>query len=387
VQHPTQPDYPGQLPGGLFYLPGIPTQELSPGYGGGGAPEADYTWHLSIIDAGQPRQEGQTGPMIADVEESYFSAVSWNGSELRDSQFILADSDGKPAATFTFGTPGATPVTGDWNGDGTTKVGVFYEGFWFLDLNGDGRWSKEDLWARLGQAGDRPITGDWDGDGKTDIGIFGPAWAGDHRAIRNEPGLPDVNNRIAANSKARYKNIPPDPEQATSGWRTLKRTAFGKFRKDLIDHVFLYGDEKHIPVTGDWNGDGVTNIGIFCNGTWFLDVDGDGRWSAGDVEITLGQAGDIPLVGDWNGDGRAKLGVYRNGEWLLDTNGDGVLDAHDRAFQLGEPGDVPVVGDWNGDGIDEIGVYRAGTPAPAKQASAQSAPSAAPQSAEPVIKR
>jgi hypothetical protein len=263
---------------------------------------------------------------------------------------------------------------------------VVYDGSWLLDLNGDRHWGKEDLWARLGQPGDRPVTGDWDGDGKTDIGIFGPAWAGDHRAIRSEPGLPDAKNRTAATAQARYKNIPPTPEQATSGWRTLKRTALGKFRKDLIDHVFLYGDEKYCPVTGDWNGDGVTNIGVFYNGVWYLDADGDGRWSTADTAISLGQSGDVPVVGDWNGDGRTKLGVYRNGTWLLDTNGDGALDARDRVFRLGEAGDVPVAGDWNGDGIDEIGVYRTAQPA-AKQASTQSTPSAAPQSAEPVIKR
>jgi len=370
----------------IFFEPGIPSQELLPLYGGGGW-EIEYTWHLSVIDAGQPRQDLQTGPMVAEVEDAYFSAVSWNGSELKEAQWILADGDGKPVVTYVFGTPNATPVTGDWNGDGTTKIGVFYDGFWFLDLNGDGRWGKEDLWARLGQAGDRPVTGDWDGDGKTDIGIFGPAWAGDNRAIQNEPGLPDVHNRIVAAAKARYKNIPPDPEQATSGWRTLKRTSLGKFRKDLIDHVFRFGDDNIIPVAGDWNGDGVTNIGIFRNGTWYLDADGDGRWSEGDIQITLGQAGDVPVVGDWNGDGRTKVGVYRNGIWFLDTNGDGVLDARDRVFRLGEPGDVPVVGDWNGDGIDEIGVYRPSAAPAAKQASSQAAPSAAPASAEPVIKR
>ena len=263
--------------------------------------------------------------------------------------------------TRVFGATNGIPVAGDWNGDGTTKIGIFFDGFWFLDLDGDGRWGKNDLWARLGQTGDHPITGDWDGDGKTDIGIFGPAWAGDKRAIQNEPGLPDVHNRVTAAAKTRYKNIPPAPQQATSGARTLKRTSLGKFRKDLIDHVFRFGDDDVIPVAGDWNGDGVTNIGIFRHGTWYLDSDGDGRWSSGDTAITLGQAGDTPVVGDWNGDGRSKVGVYRNGVWLLDTNGDGVLDAHDRAFRLGETGDVPVVGDWNGEGVDKIGVYRPGT--------------------------
>jgi hypothetical protein len=354
-------------------------------YGGGGY-EIEYTWHLSVLDAGRPRQDQEKDGLAAGPEDVYYPMVSWNGGDLNGGEWILADGEGTPVLRALFGIRGATPVTGDWNGDGTTKIGVFSDGSWFLDLNGDRHWSKEDLWARLGQAGDQPVTGDWDGDGKTDIGIFGPAWAGDRRAIRSEPGLPDVQNRLGANAQPRYKNIPPDPEQATSGWRSVKRTSLGKFRKDLIDHVFLFGNDKFTGVTGDWNGDGVTNIGIFYNGVWFLDADGDGRWSKGDVEITLGQGGDIPVVGDWNGDGRTKLGVYRNGTWVLDTNGDGVLDARDRVFRLGEAGDVPVVGDWNGDGIDEIGVYRSGQAAP-KQASNQSAAGAAPQSAEPGIKR
>jgi len=382
---PIQPYYGDQLPPVTLYETGAIIPGVSFLYGGGGY-ETEYTWHLSVLDAGRPRRDKDQDDLLAGLDDLYFSMVSWNGTEMNGGEWILADGEGNPSIRALFGVSGAIPVVGDWNGDGTAKLGVFYDGSWFLDLNGDRHWGKEDLWARLGQPGDRPVTGDWDGDGKTDIGIFGAAWAGDHRAIRSEPGLPDATNHIAAASKARYKNIPPEPEQATSGWRTLKRTALGKFRKDLIDHVFLYGDEKFTPVTGDWNGDGVSNIGIFYNGTWYLDVDGDGQWSTADKAITLGQPGDIPVVGDWNGDGRTKLGVFCNGTWLLDTNGDGVLDARDQVFRLGEAGDVPVTGDWNGDGIDKIGVYHSARPAP-KQASTQSTPGAAPQSAEPVIKR
>ena len=112
--------------------------------------------------------------------------------------------------------------------------------------------------------------------------------------------------------------MPPDPEDAAIGFRTMKRTSAGKMRSDLIDHVFRFGTEEDRPVTGDWNGDGVVAIGIFRNGTWFLDMDGDGRWSHGDVVVDFGQEGDIPVVGDWTGDGISKLGVYRNGTFYLD---------------------------------------------------------------------
>ena len=68
----------------------------------------------------------------------------------------------------------------------------------------------------------------------------------------------------------------------------------------------------------------------------------------------------MPVVGDFNGDGIDEIGVYRGGVFYLDSNGNGKLDGQDAVIQLGEAGDVPVVGDWDGDGRDEVGVYRDG---------------------------
>jgi hypothetical protein len=273
------------------------------------------------------------------------------------SQWILADENGTPIKTLHFGMQDAIPVTGDWDGSGTTKVGVFINGLWFLDLNGNGAWDPADLWVKLGKTGDQPVTGDWNGDGKTDIGIFGPTWIGDFQAIAVEPGLPDSLNPPTV---ARPKNVPPDPADAAVGWRTLKKGHAGKMRSDLIDHVFQYGEKNDIAVTGDWNGDGIYTIGIFRNGTWFLDMDGDGRFGKGDVVCQFGQEGDIPVVGDWTGDGITKLGVYRDGKFYLDTNNNRQIDATDKVIALGHAGDKPVAGDWTGDGIDKVGVYEDG---------------------------
>jgi serine-aspartate repeat-containing protein C/D/E len=209
------------------------------------------------------------------------------------------------------------------------------------------------------------VVGDWDGDGKTDIGIFGPAWTGDARAIVLEPGLPDSENELTG----RYKNVPPTTHEATIGERAMRRTAQGDLRTDLIDHVFQYGNEGDVPVAGDWNGDGVSSIGLFRAGTWFLDVDGNGRWSAADVYIEqLGRPGDLPVVGDFNGDGIDDPGVYRDGIWRLDSDGDHKLSAHDKIFELGTADDKPVVGDFNADGIDEIAIYRDQVAQPDQQA-------------------
>jgi len=349
---------PALLPFGEYHPVGSPYY-IAPGplkqliFGGGGGP-GGYTWHLSIIDAGYPRGEAPADAFVQISHSPYFDPISWTGAKLDHSLWMLDDANGAETAQFHFGMAGAIPVVGDWNGSGTSKIGAFLDGVWFLDLNGNGIWDAGDLWVKLGGEGDQPVTGDWNGDGKTDIGIFGPVWVGDSRAISVEPGLPTAQNP----PKARPKNVPPDPADAAIGWRTMKPGHNGRIRSDLIDHVFEFGRKGDVAVSGDWNGDGIHSIGIFRNGTWFLDVDGDGRWSENDVVAEYGQEGDLPVVGDWTGDGISKIGFFRDGLFQLDTDNNRRIDATDKVFEMGAAGDIPVAGDWNGDGIDEVGIYR-----------------------------
>jgi hypothetical protein len=259
----------------------------------------------------------------------------------------------------TFGNADALAVTGDFNGDGVTDIGVFVDGHWYLDLNGNGEWDSGDLWAQLGSQDDSPVTGDWDDDGKTDIGIYGPAWPRDPWAISREPGLPDADNYPTL-PDGKMKNMPPVSDDATSGGRVMKRTVRGKRRADLIDHVFHYGAPADVPVTGDWNGDGIRQIGVFRDGQWNIDSDGDGRLTNVDEIAIFGQTGDKPVAGDFDGDGIDEIGVFRAGKWIVDTNHNRELDAQDRVFELGGEGDQPVVGDWNDDGTDDPGVFTPG---------------------------
>ena len=77
-----------------------------------------------------------------------------------------------------------------------------------------------------------------------------------------------------------------------------------------------------------------------------LDVYGDGQWTDGvDISLTYGQPGDIPIAGDWNGSGKANVGVFPNGMWILDANGNGQLDVGngDATFWLGNAQYVPLV--------------------------------------------
>ena len=317
-----------------------------------------YTWHLSVVNGGLPRgtEDGvendsvwQQAGFISNADWSRFDMddAIWTFSQTRDSEIIQTGNQ------LRFGMFGGIPLAGDFDGDGIDEVAVYKDGYWLIDINRNGTWDETDLLAKLGDSEDRPVVGDWDGDGKDDIGIYGPIWELDEEAIARDPGLPNPDN----SPFTKPKNVPPTNDDATNGARIMKLTSYGKQRADVVDHVFGMGEEQEIPVTGDWNGNGIRSIGTFEDGVWNLDVNGDGRFDHEDITVNFGQAGDIPVVGDFDGDGVEEIAVYRSGTWMIDTNGNRELEATDKTFQMGGAFDRPVVGDWDGDGVDEPAIY------------------------------
>ena len=248
----------------------------------------------------------------------------------RSGFYWLQDVDGDqqfnspPDRAFAFGgVAGDIPITGDWNGSGTSKVGIYRpsNGLFILDTNGDGVFDGGDAVYNLGvgtQAGDVPVVGDWNGDGQTKVGLFreGFFWI-------------------------------------------LDTNGDGVFEQG-VDSTFAFGGVAgDVPVVGDWTGSGTSKIGLFRLGFyWILDVNGNGvldnvNGTGGDQAFAYGGiAGDVPVVGDWNGSGTSKVGVFRQGFfWVLDANGnlsfDGTGPGQDFAFPFGGiSGDVPVMGKW-----------------------------------------
>lgn len=351
---PRPPTLAPAVPPPVLLPPLVVRQPTFESYGSAGTA---YTWHLSVVDAGYPRGTGVALAATGTIWLSSATSYPVDTARMAEGGWTLQPEAGRgPQAarrSYEFGLRDAVPVAGDFDGDGKSEIGVFYRGQWYIDLNGNGVWDQDDLWAKLGTENDLPVTGDWDGDGKDDIGIFGPIWPGDRRAIEREPGLPDNQNEPTGQPK----NLPPKPEDATSGRRLLRLTAAKQTRADLIDHVFHYGVMADIPVVGDWNGDGIKSIGVFRHGRWHLDVDGDGQWSPSDRMADFGRRGDVPVTGDFNGDGVDEIGFYRDGIFYLDTNGNGKLDESDKHLDMRDQPGRPVVGDWDGDGTDEVAVY------------------------------
>jgi hypothetical protein len=227
--------------------------------------------------------------------------------------------DSPPDHVYAFGgIPGDIPIAGDWNGSGTSKIGIYRpsNGLFILDYDGDGVFTAADKVYNLGvgtSPSDVPVAGDWNGDGRAKVGLFrqGYFWI-------------------------------------------LDTNGDGVFEQG-IDSAFAFGGVAgDVPVVGDWNGDGRSKVGVFRDGfLWILDSNGNNTFDTGDQVFPFGGiSGDVPVVGDWNGDGRGKVGVFRAGFfWVLDANGnhqfDGVGPGLDMAFAFGGiAGDKPVPGVW-----------------------------------------
>jgi SpoIID/LytB domain protein len=118
-----------------------------------------------------------------------------------------------------------------------------------------------------------------------------------------------------------------------------------------------FGQRGDVPLSCDWNGDGVDTLGVFRGGVFHLtDAPGSGRAEA---SFGFGAAGDQPVCGDWDGNGTETVGVYRAGAvFLRNSNTTGVADG---SFWFGDRGDVLVAGNWDGDRFDTVGVWRRGT--------------------------
>lgn len=128
-------------------------------------------------------------------------------------------------------------------------------------------------------------------------------------------------------------------------------------------YVVAFGAAGDRPIAGDWDGDGKDSLGVFRPSTGVVYLRNALTAGAADYSISYGLSGDTPLAGDWNLDGVYSAGLYRGSDrsfHLSNRNTIGSV-ADDGVYALGNVGDVPVVGDWTHSGYSGIGVYRPST--------------------------
>jgi RHS repeat-associated protein len=230
-------------------------------------------------------------------------------------------------------------LIGDWNGDGKTDIGrVHNTGTTFYVSTGAGWQHYADDWDGGPNRGFTDVNkypvliGDWNGDGKTDFGRV------------NNAGI--------------YFRI-----STGSGWQGYPdRLTWGP------DNGFVDGNVYPVLI-GDWNGDGKTDIGrVHNHGIHFNVSTGAGwaehaagpNWSPGTGFVNASR---YPIfTGDWDGDGKTDIGrVWNEGVGFETSTGQG-WQAYAYSSHWGQnegyvdSNRYPTLeGDWTGEGKSGLG--------------------------------
>ena len=188
---------------------------------GSSSPSYSFGWGNKTCFqlAGDWNGDGHDTPGVA-CKDTSTSPAQWRWSELNHLGAGAAD------AQFDYGNASCSPVVGDWDGNGTTTIGVACDSgsgmTWGLrNANSSG---GANISFGFGNSTCTPITGDWDGNGTTTVG----------NACSNSGWQWYLNNNNAGGS-------PSYP-------------------------VFGSGASNYAPITGDWDGNGTTTIGVVLGG-------------------------------------------------------------------------------------------------------------------------
>jgi hypothetical protein len=221
------------------------------------------------------------------------------------------------------------PLVGDFDGDGISDIAIRRSStfMWYIKNSSGTNYGSDRndgiQRIRFGlRAEDIPVPADYDGDGITDIAVRRPStqmWY-----IRNSTD------------------------------KQIQRIKFGLQAAD-------------IPVVGDYDGDGKADIAVRrpSNQFWYIKNSSNTNFNSSKADgiqrIKFGlQAEDIPVVGDYDGDGITDLAVRRPADmmWYIKNSTDGNIQRIKFGLQVT---DIPIPADYDGDGKFDVAVRRPST--------------------------
>ncbi len=216
--------------------------------------------------------------------------------------WYLRDAHGGTTAFF-FGNPGDSPFMGDWDCDGVDTPGLYRRTDGFVYLRNSNTQGVADVEFFFGNPGDVPVPGDFDGDGCDTVSIYRPA-------------------------EARFY--------------VIDRLGAGNQGLGAADEIVTFGNPGDSPVVGDFDADGVDELGLHRPAVGLFYYKDAERRVPTAAQFVFGDPGDALVAGDWDGDGTETVGAFRFGTFLL-KNANAAGDA-EVSFPYGAAFMLPVAG-------------------------------------------
>ncbi len=220
----------------------------------------------------------------------------------------------------------------------------------------------------FGGIGYVPVPGDYDGDGVTDLGVY--RYGSGHWYAR---GL--LSSELAVFGGSYWSG----PKLASSGGFTpvggdydgdgvtdagMYRETSGLWGVLLSGRGYeyvsgIFGGPGFTGIPADYDGDGMTDPAVYNENTaqWYVLYSGDGYRLNGGI---FGGPGFRAVPADYDGDGKADAAVYNetSGLWIVLPSGTLTASGYAPVSGVfGGPGFVPAPGDYDGDGKTDAAVY------------------------------
>jgi hypothetical protein len=315
----------------------------------------------------QPAEGDTNLDGYSDIVLSGLSTVDYVPIALNDGagnfRSVKGSLDDARFATWTT-VAGTKVVAGDFDGDGRSDIAVTGGAGWqslpVAFSNGDGSYHVVNTYdatiaATFAQWATQatPVAGDFDGDGKTDIALVGVAgWATIPVAFSNGDGtFRIVNTGIQGDTNVpQYSTHPGATALAGNfagrgrahlilaggqGWTTIPECFFnrsddswyctnnGNFGGDTSFTGYADHAQGGKLVAGDFDGDGITDLAVVGGAGWtnmpIAFSDGLGGWQVTAAPTNFpaysGQAHVTPVVGDFNHDGKSDISLTGGIGW------------------------------------------------------------------------
>ena len=243
----------------------------------------------------------------------------------------------------------------------------------------DGRTTRVHQAGRSLRAG-AYVLADFDDDGVADLAVYRPS-TGLWYALRSRSSYSTPDALTAQWGSPRTVPVAGDfdgdgkTELAVFGSVGTAVTVGGnwfiRYSSDEYDYRTATAGEsspvhtpEDMPLAADFSGDGKSDFVVYhpLTGTWDVRYTSIGTPGGGGplTNMQWGLQGDVPVPADFDGDGRADLAVWRpsTGQWFIRDSSTDYSLSAWRWYQWGLSGDIPLVTDFDGDRRADLAVYR-----------------------------